>query len=160
MHPRVYPAYAPARFRKCVRGLYAEFQSENMDKWELVQSIHCGASELLCRRQKKAYLHDSRGFGDALEAEGYPHIREWLAGVWSEKCEAECLELLRTGVSRGSLPIVLVIIIALQDSPERKRQIWNQLTQAERSRLKSLVGIAREQEEYRVYFKSLNGLST
>lgn len=111
-----------------------------MSKFSTIQRFQVGASPATCKMGGADYPFDSRAYGSALRAEGYPLITRWIEGDWDAECEAECLGLLKTAIAHGSFPMLAVACLALVDSP-KKAQLTAQLSTAERAKLVSLIKI-------------------
>jgi hypothetical protein len=112
------------------------------NNWELVQQIDAGASRQTCQMGGAKHPHDSRRYGSALQQEGYPLIQRWVEGDRAADAEAECLQFLRDGISRGSLPMLAVAGIALKQTVERNVHLMRSLSLPERQRLAQLLKIA------------------
>lgn len=120
------------------------------NRWDQVNSMRIGASLAVCG--KKPELHDPRPYGIALTETSYPLLKQLFQGMWGDAEQAECLRLLRDGITRSS-PMSTAALLMLQNhSVECRDQIWQALTAKERSRLSFQIEVAKADPDLKQFF--------
>ena len=104
-----------------------------MDAWFQIQQMTARSSD--------HQNYDERPYGTALSQEGYPKIAQWASGHWDEESIRECLALMKTAIARGSRPMLQVGLLALKGHDRPKRRIWEQFSDDEKARLKTMLAI-------------------
>jgi len=127
-----------------------------MNHWNTLQSFEAGASHGTCKMGGADYPFDARGYGDALQSNGFPLIYQWVTGEWDKACSAEYARFLKKAIVHGSFPMLAIAAMGATRNPKVYRWACEQLEDRDQARLQSLIGIGAIYDEYGKYIEELS----
>lgn len=121
------------------------------DAWQQINRLRAGASAATCNKHPEHY--DARTYGLALLEGDYPQLKALFLGQWDDPQQQQCLQLFRDAASRGSVPMAIAGLLALQSHPTATRDwVWQHLSE-DQTKLEFLLALASTDPDYRSLFK-------